>query len=609
MSQSTNQRIRNRKLFEAAQQGKKSDFTDITSEDQVFDATDPAGNTVLHVASMTGQEDVAKMLCTKRPSLIVTKNKAGNTPLHYALKTERYINITALRKERDDSLFMELMKVLKEKVPYDPEHGGAMGLEANEAGESLLFLAADRGLLESVKRLIEFRVELDFKGPNGWTALHAAVFRRNREIAEELLKCKPELNNKGDDSGNTPLHYAVANHDSKMMELLLKSDDAAPDDGQSIAYHGNDDGHTPLHVAASCGYKSMVKAIVHRHPGCVTLTDKKGRTVLHLAVQLDHLVVVKHILKHPEFAGLINDRDCDGNTALHLAALLDNHFMVLMLSTMDRHKMDPSPLNKAGRTPRDILDPGDLKSTLARFAGINNPLRFLFIEAGGHHGPRLCDLSKKLNSERLATAKANGSNGQSEADNDDGGKEGKASMLEKLASNLLLVATLIITVTFAAIITMPGGFENDQNNTTTNTTNNGYGGTALLARRRAFQAFVLTDMLAFLLAFRAPLRLIWTALMMGVESLVDDIRFAQWMVQTALVAMTLEFGTGAYSVLARHCNWIAEVVLGVVCFYTLPPFMELLPSLLGKSQEALRALGLAYQTGRKRCAKMFSKRA
>ncbi|KAK1280862.1 hypothetical protein QJS04_geneDACA019852 [Acorus gramineus] len=563
MSQSTNQRIRNRKFFEAAQQGKTSDFTDITSEDVLFDATDPAGNTVLHVASMTGQEAVAKMLCRKRPSLIVTKNQAGNTPLHYALKTERYINITALRRERDDSLFMELMKFLEEMVYDDPEHGATMRLDANEAGESPLFLAADRGLLESVKRLIECRVELDFKGPNGWTALHAAVFRKNIEIAKELLKCKPELNNKGDDSGNTPLHYAVANNDSKMMEVLLDFDDEAPDDVQSIAYHGNDDGHTPLHVAAACGYESMVKAIVYRHPGCVTLTDKKGRTVLHLAVQLNRVVVVEHILKHPEFAGLINDRDCDGNHPLHLACLLNNHSMFHKLMGTNQYKMDLWPMNKAGRT--DLPHPWDLTSTVARFLGIYKLLGSLLIKEDGHDGPRLCDLSKELNSERLATTtmkpKANGSNGQSEAD-----------MLEKLASNLLLVATLIITVTFAAIITMPGGFENDQNNTTTN---NGYGGTALLARRRAFQAFVLTDMLAFLLAFRAALRLIWTALMMGVDSLVDEIRFAQWMVQTALVAMTLAFGTGAYSVLARHCNWIAEVVLCIVCFFTFQPFMWL----------------------------------
>ncbi|KAK1326661.1 hypothetical protein QJS10_CPA01g00995 [Acorus calamus] len=402
-----------------------------------------------------------------------------------------------------------------------------------------------------------------------------------------------------------------------MVEPMLEYDDAAPDDIQSIAYHGNDDGHTPLHVAAAYGCKSMVKAIVDRHPGCVTLTDNQGRTALHVAVQAHQKAVVKHILKHCEFAGLINDRDIDGNSPLHLAALNHNHEMVsILLSTWVRHKPDTNPMNNAGQTPRDILDPvnfpeiflGHFKRIFEVYAGIKCPRSILFTEAGGKHGPRLCDLPNKLNQsgERRAAAtekpKANGSNGLSDNKEaavvgaDDGGK-GKAKMVEKLASNLMLAATLIITVTFAAIITMPGGFESDQNNTTNN---NGYKGTAVLARRLAFQVFVLTDTLAFLLSFRAALRLIWTALMNGVDLLIDDVRFAQWMVQAALVAMTLAFGTGAYSVLERHCNWIAEVVLVVVCFFSLSPFMELVPSILGKCQEALRALlptlRLTYKT-------------
>ncbi|KAK1309583.1 hypothetical protein QJS10_CPA09g01284 [Acorus calamus] len=149
-------------------------------------------------------------------------------------------------------------------------------------------------------------------------------------------------------------------------------------------------------------------------------------------------------------------------------------------------------------------------------------------------------------------------------------KNGRHHVLsaEKVANNLLLVATLIITVTFAAIITMPGGFESDP---TTGSNN----GTAVLANRSSFQAFVIMDTLGFLFAFWAAIRLVWTIFWRG-AALVVDIGLAKMMVHAALMAMTLAFGMGAYSMLNHRCHWLGMLTLIMACVFSLAPYFGFL---------------------------------
>ncbi|KAK1308253.1 hypothetical protein QJS10_CPA09g01296 [Acorus calamus] len=238
-----------KRLFKAAQQG---DFNDLAGTgDDVLEATDLAENTALHVAVMTGRDDFAKDLCKRCPSLLMKENIEGNTPLHCALKSMR-----------DESLFIFFINAFLLL-------GQQRGFKANRDRESLLFLAADRSSLECVNLLLQSGVPSDSVGPNDWTALHAAVFRRNKEIAKVLLQNDPELNRKKDASGNTPLHYAAAYGDLEMVTCILDMDEDV------VTYELNKDKHSPLHVAAGCGGVDIVKALVERCPGCVMLKDNK----------------------------------------------------------------------------------------------------------------------------------------------------------------------------------------------------------------------------------------------------------------------------------------------------------------------------------------------
>ncbi|KAK1308259.1 hypothetical protein QJS10_CPA09g01298 [Acorus calamus] len=156
-----------KQIFRAAQQGKLDELDQ--TPDAVLHATDPAGNTALHVAAMAQQEDFAKKLCKKLPLLLLKENNEGNTPLHCALKSAH-----------GENLFTSIMTVYIDKV-RDLEEEGRRGFKANKNGESLLYLAANRESSKSVDLLLEMGVVApDSVGPNGWTALHAAVFRKNK---------------------------------------------------------------------------------------------------------------------------------------------------------------------------------------------------------------------------------------------------------------------------------------------------------------------------------------------------------------------------------------------------------------------------------------------
>ncbi|KAF5460188.1 hypothetical protein F2P56_020074 [Juglans regia] len=159
--------------------------------------------------------------------------------------------------------------------------------------------------------------------------------------------------------------------------------------------------------------------------------------------------------------------------------------------------------------------------------------------------------------------------------------------LEKAAQTHLVVATLITTVTFAAAITMPGGFVGTGGDPH-------YEGSAILRRNAAFKAFIITDAISLVLSSSAvvihllmPLLFKYTteseeakndgieskdAKNDGIES--DKIRntflnMAFNFILMAMGTMMLAFITGAYAVLAHSLDLaITTCVIGS-CFFVI----------------------------------------
>lgn len=93
--------------------------------------------------------------------------------------------------------------------------------KANPMGFDPLMIACYRGQNKCAKFLLEHGANPNRPSGEG-SALQAAAYQNNTELAALLIKKGAELNAQGPD-GNTALMYAVLNQNLKLVKLLVKA--------------------------------------------------------------------------------------------------------------------------------------------------------------------------------------------------------------------------------------------------------------------------------------------------------------------------------------------------------------------------------------------------
>ena len=133
-------------------------------------------------------------------------------------------------------------------------------------------------------------------------------------------------------------------------------------------------------------------------------------------------------------------------------------------------------------------------------------------------------------------------------------KEKYTAELQKQGETHLIVSALITTVTFAAGFTLPGGYKEDD-------------GKAILSKKAAFRAFVVTDTIAMVSSLCAVFLHFFMTLRKGEKFLEKHLVWAFIFTMVGMGGMAIAFATGLYVVLPHSSALSFLTCILCSCFF------------------------------------------
>uniref|UniRef100_A0A0E0LI47 PGG domain-containing protein n=1 Tax=Oryza punctata TaxID=4537 RepID=A0A0E0LI47_ORYPU len=168
-----------------------------------FVSTDNVSGTALHQAVLGGHTRVVEILLTKTaPGLIDLTDAVGNTALHFAA-------------QKNDKRMVRMLL----------DHKADLAHRRNDRQQSALHVAAYYGSTAAAAELLRHSPDAaEMLDRDGRNAVHVAVSSGKVDALRCLLKrVRPaEVVNRGDNSGDTPLHLAAKMARIKSALMLLK---------------------------------------------------------------------------------------------------------------------------------------------------------------------------------------------------------------------------------------------------------------------------------------------------------------------------------------------------------------------------------------------------
>ncbi|CAI9104402.1 OLC1v1003064C1 [Oldenlandia corymbosa var. corymbosa] len=306
----------------------------------------------------------------------------------------------------------------------------------------------------------------------------------------------------------SPLYMAVEKGHIDIVTMILST-------VNSMAYQGPE-GRTALHAAAARNSPECVEMVLERMPDLAKKVDVHGWTALHCAAKFSHRESVKLLLSIGKSVGYIVAKKDDSKTALHVAylGLLNLKIERMFSGTTEKLEgynlvndpcVDTSAYNKKGLTPLDLVT-GETRQCTSRQISIRD---------------------------ELVRANATSSLKRVFPEPD----EAWSSREDKNAKTYLVVATLIVTVTFAAGVSVPGGYDVTKQNE----------GKAVLGKKASFIAFIVTDSMAMMLAIAAVVVQFEVKEEGHVSEKMKLLRWSKLNIAIAMTLMVMAFLGGLYA--------------------------------------------------------------
>ncbi|VAH86503.1 unnamed protein product [Triticum turgidum subsp. durum] len=510
---------------------------EMASQDpSIFLGTTLAGNTCLHISSIHGHQAFCTDVVELEESLLAALNLEGDTPLLSAV-TSGHVSLASvllqcyrapglsesiLEQDIDgcNALHHAIRNGHRELALELIEAKPALSTHVNIWSESPMYIAALRDFIDVSEKLLEIP-DSAHTGPYGYNTLRAAVRNGNPVLAKRIMETRPWLAREADNDGHTPLSAAVCYDQIGVLRVMLEHD-------CSLGYELPRDGSPLLSEAAIGGHIAVAQELLKHCPDA-PYRETKGLcwTSLHTAVWYDQVEFAEFIMRTSQLRKLVNMQDMNGRTALHGAIQKCSPKMVAAL--LSQKGIDTIVIDNA--------------KTLNW-----NEVAMLMSKANPQDAANLHNL--QIFAKRKASEESR--------------KDAK-SLTQTYTSNTSLVAILIATITFAAAFTLPGGYNNDD----------GSEGLPIMSKKFAFQAFLISDVLAMCSSFAVAFICIigrWG----DYEFLVYYRSFTKKLLWFAYIATTTAFSTGLYTVLAPRLHWLAIAICVMVAL------LPILTKLLGE---------------------------
>lgn len=284
----------------------------------------------VHAAAVNGDRSALLKLITADPSLRDREDQFGRTPLMYCVLADRLdcaeillkagasVNKTDhsqraalhLAAQKGNVRFLKLLLSRRANwLQKDLEEMTPLHLATRHPSQKALAL-----LLKHIGP-----GEVDTQDKNKQTALHWSAFYNRPEHVRLLIKHDSNIGIP-DSEGKIPLHWAAHSQEPSATQTVRCILEAAPT--ESLLNWQDYEGRTPLHFAVADGNEAVVEVLTS-YEGCnVTAYDNLFRTPLHWAALLGHARIV-HILLERNTSGTIPS-DSQGATPLHYGAQSNN---------------------------------------------------------------------------------------------------------------------------------------------------------------------------------------------------------------------------------------------------------------------------------------------
>ncbi|XP_058009479.1 uncharacterized protein LOC110660842 [Hevea brasiliensis] len=425
-------------------------------EKRILNRKDVEGNTVLHIATSRNQPHLVGLLIGRGID-VNAKNVYEQTALDIA-------EINRLH---------EISHLLRDV--------GAARASSLSADNTIAFLRTDQRLnmaaeqgdiiaLYSIIREDPYLLERIENASFIDTPLHISASKGHTQFALEIMWLKPSLAKKPNQDGFSPLHLALQNEQFQTVRGLLDAD-------RNLLSVKGRAGQTPLHYVAERGNLDLLTEFLRAYPKSIQDLTIYKETALHVAAKKDMWEAFGVLCGWLQLTGqnaILNCTDDEGNSVLHIATsknqieascppgflqifqemsrlfhahetlyLLRFVFVMQAVKLLIGGKVDLNIKNMNGNTALDVLYESQTQMM------IRSKIRKILCRAGAlrsssiPHTTTVADnLSKKRTGLEIWALSR---------------YREKLIMSDQNRNAILVVAVLIATATYQAVLSPPGG--------------------------------------------------------------------------------------------------------------------------------------------------------